>query len=86
MSLSDCLVYGPKPSAVSSSKAQWNKPAYNKSTFSPGEVIMLNIPTSRRGSFLNTRMSFPKFKFNNTSTGTAPLTLDFNIASIFSRV
>ena len=47
---------------------------------------MLNIPTGRRESFLNTRMSYLKFKLNNTSTGTAPLTPDFNIASIFSQM
>ncbi len=56
MPLSDSLVYIPKPCAVSSSKARWNRPAYNKSIFSPGEVILLNIPTDRRGSFINTRM------------------------------
>ncbi len=48
MSLSDSLGYIPKPSAVSSSKARWNQPAYNKSTFNRSEVIMLNIRTSRR--------------------------------------
>jgi hypothetical protein len=86
MSLSDSLVYSPKPSAVSSSKARWIQPAYNKSTFNPGEVIMLNIPTGRRGSFLNTRMRYPKFQLKNTTTGTAPPALDFDIASIFSRL
>ncbi len=58
MSLSDHLVCSPTPSAVSSSKARWNQPAYNKSSFNPGEVVMLNILTDRRGSFLNTRMSY----------------------------
>ncbi len=58
MSLSDRLVYAPKPSAVSSSKARWNLPSCIKSSFKPREVVMLNIPTGRRGSFLNTRMSY----------------------------
>ncbi len=66
MSLSDSLVYAPKPSAVSSSKARQNVPSYNKSSFNPGEVIMLNIPTGRRGSYLNTRMSYLKFKSQTT--------------------
>ena len=58
MSRSDSLVYAPKPSAVSSSKARWNLPSYNKSTYNPGEVEKyVNIPTGRRGYFLNTRMS-----------------------------
>ena len=86
MFLKNSLVYSPKPSSVSSSKARWNQPAYNKTIFSPGEVIMIKIPTGRRGSFLDTRTSYLKFKLNNTSTGTAPLTPDFNIASIFSRL
>ncbi len=47
---------------------------------------MLNITTGRRGNFLNTRMSYLKFRLNNTTTGTAPLAPDFNIASIFYRL
>ena len=86
MSLSDNLVYQPKPSAVSSSKHRQNVPSYNKSSFNPGEVIMLNIPTGRRGSFLNTRMSYLKFKVTNTGTDVAhTIASDHNIASIFSR-
>jgi hypothetical protein len=85
MSLSDSLVYAPKPSAVSSTKARWNQPAYNKSSFNPGEVIMINIPTGRRGSFLNTRMSYLKFRVTNTGADKAhTISADFNIASIFS--
>jgi hypothetical protein len=79
-------VYQPKPSAVSSSKHRQNIPSYNKSSFNPGEVIMLNIPTGRRGSFLNTRMSYLKFKVTNTGTDVAhTIASDHNIASIFSR-
>ncbi len=86
MSLSDFPVHSPKPSAVSSSKARWSQLAYNKSTFNPGEVSMLNIPTGRRGNFLHTRMSYPKFRLNNTITGTSPLAPGFNIKSIFVRL
>ena len=46
---------------------------------------MLSIPIGRRESLLNTRMSYLKFKLNNTTVGTAPLTPDFNITSIFRR-
>ncbi len=84
MSLSDSLVYQPKSSAVSSSKARWNKPSYNKSKFKPGEVVMINIPTGRRGSFLNTRMSYLKFKVANLGTDVGhTIAADFNTASIF---
>ena len=87
MSLSDSLVYSPKPSAVSSSKARWNQPSYNKSTFNPGDVVMLNIPTGRRGSFLNTRMSYLKFRVTNKGTDAShTIQPDYNIASIFSRL
>ena len=80
-------MYQPKPSAVSSSKARWNQPSYNKSTYNPGEVVMIIIPTGRRGSFLNTRMSYLKFKVTNTGTDAAhTIAADFNIASIFSRL
>jgi hypothetical protein len=54
--------------------------------FKPGEVIMINIPTGRRGRFLNTRMSYLKLKVENTLTDKAnTIKADFNIASIFSR-
>ncbi len=47
---------------------------------------MLDIPTGRRGSFLNTRMSYLKFKFTNTGTDAGhTVAADYNIASIFSR-
>ena len=46
MSLNDSLVYAPKPSAVSSGKARWNQSSYNKSSYNPGEVVMINIPPS----------------------------------------
>ena len=87
MSLSDSLVYAPKPSAVSSSKARWNHSSYNKSTYNTGEVVMINIPSGRRGSFLNTRMSYLKFKVTNLGTDAAhTIAADYNIASIFSRL
>ncbi len=86
MSLSDSLVYAPKLFLVSSTKARRNVPSYNKSSFNSGEVIILNIPTGRRGSFLNTRMSYLKFKVINTGTDAEhTIAADFNIASIFSR-
>ena len=44
-------------------------------------------PTGRRGSFLNTRMSYLKFRVQNTGTDAAhTIAANFNIASIFSRL
>ena len=86
MSISDSLVYQPKLSAVASSKARWNQPSYNKSKLKPGEVVMINIPTGQRGSFLNTRMSYLKFRvINNGIDAGHTIVEDFNIASIVSR-
>ena len=48
MSVSDALVYAPKPSAVSGSKYRQNLPSYNKSSFGHGETVLLNIPCGRR--------------------------------------
>ncbi len=82
MSLSDILVYAPKPSAVSSSKARWNQPSYNKCSFKPGEAVMLKLPTGRRGSFLNTHMSYLQFKVTNDGIDAGhPTASDYNSAS-----
>ena len=87
MSLSDSLVYAPKPSAVSSSKTRWKQPSYNKSTYNPGEIVMINIPIGSRGSFLNTRMSYLKFKVQNTGSNAGhTIAADYSIKSIFSRM
>ncbi len=80
-------MYVPKPSAVSSSKARWNQPSYNNSSFKPGEVVILDIPTGRQGSFLNTRMSYLRFKVSNDVLDAAhTIAVDYNIASIVSRL
>jgi hypothetical protein len=48
---------------------------------------MINIPTGRRRRFLNTSMSYLKFKVRNNSTAVGDtIKADFNIASIFSRL
>ena len=65
MSLSDSLVYAPKPSAVFGHKYRQNLPTYNKGTFLPGDTMMLNFPCEREGRFLNQRMSYLKFKVTN---------------------
>jgi len=84
MSLSDSLVYQPKQSAVSSSKVRWNQSSYNKSSFKPGGVVMINIPTGRRGTLLNTRMSYLKFKVTNNGTDAGhTIAMNFNIALFY---
>ena len=85
MSLSDSLVYAPKPSAVSGQKYRQSVPTYNKSEFLPGETLMLNIPCGRKNQFLNQRMSYLKFKIVNLETTTTDtLQFDYSGASLFS--
>ena len=48
---------------------------------------MINIPTGRHGSFLNTRMNYLKFRVQITGTDAGhTIAADFNIASIFSQL
>ena len=86
MSLSDSLVYVPKPSAVSGHKFRVNQPTYNKSTFNPGEVALLTIPCGRKGHYLNTRMSYLKFRLNNTSLAADTIACDYSASSLISRI
>ena len=71
MSLSDALVYGAKPSAVSGHKYRQSLPTYYKASFFLGEVIMLNVPCGHKGQFLNQRISYLQIKVTNTSVITA---------------
>ena len=57
MTVSDSLVYAPRPSAVTGSKIRQNVPSYNLSEAGPGRVVMFNIPCGRRGQFLSPRAS-----------------------------
>ena len=98
MSLSDSLVYAPKPSAVSGHKYRQNLPTYNKAEFYPGDTMMLNIPCGRKGQFLNQRMSYIKFRLNNKCVltageaaatpvvATAPISPDYSGSSLFARL
>jgi len=93
MSLSDSLVYQAKSSAVSGTKHRQNLPTYNKAIFNPGDVMMINIPCGRRGQYLNQRMSYLKFRLENTSTlaggettQTATISPDYSASSLFARL
>lgn len=86
-SLTDSLVFSPKPSAVTGSKLRSNFPAYNASTFAPGATAMVNIACGRRGQYLNTRQSFLKFAIKNkNATAANKLKLDYSASSFISRI
>jgi hypothetical protein len=98
MSLSESLMYAPKPSAILGHKFRQNLPTYNKVEFLPGDTMMLNIPCGRKGQFLNQRMSFIKFKPNTKCVSTtsetaanpvvaaAPITPAYSGSSLFVRL
>ena len=88
--VSESLVYEPRPSAVSGAKLRQNIPCYNLSTATPGRVIMFNIPCGRRGQFLSPRASYFKFRVTSTVAAAAsPGTqtpLDYSAHSFISRL
>lgn len=87
MSLSDSLVFTPKPSAVSGSRLRSNFPAYNAATFSPGATAMINVACGRRGQYLNPKQSFLKFSVkNNNSTSTNKFAIDYSASSFIQRI
>ena len=87
MSLSEALVYAPKPAGVAGHTFRHTVPSYNKSTFKPGETIMINIPTGRKGQFLNTKMSYLQFRIANmTATAAKTTKFDFSASSIISSI
>lgn len=87
--VSDSLVYRPRPSAVSGAKMRQNIPCYNLSTAGPGRVIMFNIPCGRRGQFLSPRASYFKFRVTSTvaaAAGGTQTPLDYSAHSFISRL
>ena len=62
MSLSDSFVFRPKPASIPGTTHRQSVPAYNGTSFKPQQTILLNIPCGRRGHYLNTRMSYLRFK------------------------
>ena len=85
MSVSDSLVYKPKPPSISGTTHRQGVPAYNGSSFKAQQTILINIPTGRRGHYLNTRMSYLKFKVTNNNT-TDAFKLDYSASSFIQSL
>ena len=81
MSVSDSLVFQPKPASIAGTTHRQSVPAYNGSSFKGQQTVLINIPTGRRGHYLNTRMSYLRFKVTNNHA-TAGMALDYS-ASCF---
>jgi hypothetical protein len=68
MSVSDSLLSRPKTASIAGTTQRHSVPSYNGTTLSGHKAILLNIPCGRRGHYLNTRMSYFRFKVVATST------------------
>lgn len=66
--LSDAFVYAPKPPAAPASNIRVTVPSYNKDRFSAqNDTMMFNIPSGKRGQYMNPRMSYLRFDLEVTS-------------------
>jgi len=58
------LVYNSKPGAAPTAVVRVNTPPFNKDNFSRGnETISINIPSGKRGQYLEPSMPYLKFHF-----------------------
>ena len=87
MSVSDSLVYKPKPPSISGTTHRQGVRAYNGTSFKGQQTILINIyiPIGRRGHYLNTRMSYLKFKVTNNNT-TNPFNLDYSASAFIQSM
>ncbi|AET84770.1 hypothetical protein TVWG_00005 [Tetraselmis viridis virus N1] len=71
--LSDGFVFAPKPPAAPAANIRVSVPPYNKDVFKSGnETVMFNIPSGKRGQYLNTRMSYLTFELDVTVDADSP--------------
>eukprot|EP00873_Tetraselmis_striata_P001625 jgi/Tetstr1/421889/TSEL_012789.t1 len=68
MSVSDSLVFKPKPASIAGTTPRQTVPAYNGTKFEGQQTILINIPCGRHGDYLNTRMSYLRFSVKNKDT------------------
>lgn len=78
------LRYSKKPTAADGEIRTQVVPSYNKSTFSPTEVMMFTIPTRRPNQVLNSRQSFLRFKLNNPDANA--IAVDYTADSIIESL
>lgn len=65
--LSNAFVFSTRPTAAPAAAVEMTVPPYNKDTFARGgQKILFNIPSGKRGQYLNTRQSFLQFQMRVT--------------------
>jgi hypothetical protein len=68
IALTSDMMLGLKPSAPKSRSYRLSVPAMNASTFAPGAQVIIELPTGRRGTWLDQSQSYLKFSVQATST------------------
>jgi hypothetical protein len=64
------LLYNLKPSACRSRSMRTSIPTSNATTFLPNSVAILQIPSGRRSTFLDSQQSYLRFTVQNNDTTT----------------
>lgn len=90
--LTSDMLLGLKPSAPKSRTYRVNVAPLNKNMFYPGDQMIFELPTGRKGSWLDTSMSYVKFSVQFAATaaiaqpGGSGIYLDNSAYSFFQRL
>jgi len=91
--LTSDMLLGLKPSAPKSRSYRINVAPLNKSVFAPGEQIIIELPTGRKGTWLDQSQSYLKFSVQFASTnavnaipGSAGMYIENTAYSFFQRL
>ena len=88
--ITERLAYVEKPSAVDSKSYTHACLPVNGTSFTPGSIVRIDIPTSGRGTYLDSQNSYLKLKLTNTSVNSsnaaAAITIDSHASSLISRL
>ena len=69
--LTSDMLLGLKPSAPKSRSYRISVPPLNKNVFAPGDQVIFELPTGRKGTWLDQSQSYLKFSVQFTSTAAA---------------
>jgi hypothetical protein len=77
------LLYNLKPSACRSRSLRTSIPTSNATTFLPNSVAILQVPSGRRSTFLDSQQSYLRFTIQNNDPTSSNLFFVDNLASSF---